>query len=78
MCNLAFMYRDGLGTAANATEAMRWFGAASEMGNSEGTLSLGQGYLLGLGVSMDQAKGARLCHVAATQGPSIAALPSAE
>jgi len=53
MCELAYLYRIGFGTATNYAESLAWYRKARAAGNHYGTLGLAVAYRFGYGVPAD-------------------------
>ena len=66
------MYADGLGLAADDTEALRLFRLAADQENAIGQANLGLMYATGRVVEKDEAEAARWFRKAADQGNTFA------
>jgi len=55
-CNLGACYANGMGTAQNYKEAVRWFLAAAEQNYAPAATNLAICYEMGYGVAKDNAK----------------------
>ena len=76
--NLAVMYTEGEGVAANKVEALKWFRQAAEQGFAEGQTALGVMYALGQGVEADLVQANKWLALAAAQGDADAQVAHTE
>ena len=68
---VGYLFQQGLGVPANATEAIRLFRLAAKRGLASAQCSLGFAYEQGLGVTRDDVAAARWYQLAAAQGDPI-------
>jgi S1-C subfamily serine protease len=68
---VGYLFQEGLGVPANATEAIRLFGLAAQRGLTIAQCHLGLAYARGLGVSPDDTEAVRWYELAAKEGDPI-------
>jgi TPR repeat protein len=67
MFRLGRMYANGVGTARNDAEAVRWYKMGADAGNLNAMVALSDALLAGRGTAMDQPEGLRLLKAAAAR-----------
>ena len=71
--NLAYMYENGLGVAADEMQAVYWLRKSADLGDAYAQCALGEKYEYGKGIAKDLAQAQLLYTQAAEQGDSRAA-----
>lgn len=70
--NIGYMYSNGLGTAKNAIEAVKWYRKAAEQGLATAQYNLGRSYELGIGVEQNNVEAIRWYEMSANQSNAAA------
>lgn len=65
--NLGWFYRDGIGTAKDLDQSMRYFSEAAEKGSPSAFVGLGRIYIEGIGMPKDPQKGREYLLLAKSQ-----------